>query len=50
MVATPYVLLIVFGYLWRDTWCATFVCVIFNLLEQDHCYNYKETKNDISDQ
>ena len=36
MVATPYVLLVVFGYLWRDTWCATFFHVIFNLLEQDH--------------
>ena len=44
MVATPYVLLVVFGYLWRDTWCATFFHVLFHLLEQDNCYHYKETK------
>ena len=32
MVATTrYVLLVVFGYLWRDAWCATFFHVIFNL-------------------
>jgi len=49
-VATPYVLLVVFGYLWRDTWCSTFFHVIFNLLKQDHFYHYQETKNDISDQ